>query len=94
MRIVKMTFAPDRMDEFLHLFSEMKTKISSFDGCNHLELLKDTKANNIFFTYSIWKDEKSLDHYRFSQLFKDTWSKTKMLFSEKAEAWSLEQLII
>jgi quinol monooxygenase YgiN len=89
MRIVKMTFTPGKVNEFLQLFSEVKTKISSFKGCNHLELLKDTKASNIFFTYSIWDDEKLLDHYRFSELFKDTWLKTKLLFREKAEAWSL-----
>lgn len=91
-RIVKMTFAPGNEVEFLKIFFESKNKIRSFKGCNHLELLKDTNAGNIYFTYSIWDDEKALDHYRFSELFKSTWAKTKPLFLKKAEAWSLESV--
>lgn len=91
-RIVKMTFALDKVPLFLNLFSEVHDKIKTFKGCRHLELLKDIKADNVFFTYSIWEDERSLDHYRFSDFFKDTWSKTKPLFKEKAEAWSLSSV--
>jgi heme-degrading monooxygenase HmoA len=90
-RIVKMVFVPERVPDFLALFEERKTLIRGFEGCKHLELWNETGKEHIFFTYSHWESESALDHYRFSELFKDTWTKTKALFQEKAAAWSVEQ---
>ncbi|MFI5222215.1 MAG: putative quinol monooxygenase [Bacteroidia bacterium] len=87
-RIVRMSFVPGKVDEFLGIFNESKMKIAAFDGCKELKLLRDAKASNIFFTFSIWEDETKLDAYRFSELFKRTWSRTKILFNEKPQAWS------
>jgi (4S)-4-hydroxy-5-phosphonooxypentane-2,3-dione isomerase len=53
-----------------------------------MELLRATADSHILFTLSIWDDEAALDRYRASDLFQDTWAKTKALFQEKAEAWS------
>ncbi len=86
-RLVKMTFLPDKVDDFIAVFEESKQKIRAMPGCRHLELWRN---GTIFFTYSIWETEEALNHYRFSELFKTTWAKTKVLFAEKAEAWSLE----
>ena len=47
---------------------------------------------NIFFTYSFWSSETALNEYRNSELFKAIWIKTKVLFSAKPEAWSLDKL--
>ena len=41
------------------------------------------------FTISHWDSEAALELYRQSELFKFTWAKTKPLFEEKAQAWSL-----
>ncbi|WP_042479583.1 putative quinol monooxygenase [Solitalea canadensis] len=90
-RIVKMTFDPDKVDEFLTVFEESKALIRNFDGCHHLELLRDANAPNRFFTFSFWDSEIHLNTYRDSALFKSTWAKTKILFIEKPEAWSVEQ---
>lgn len=92
-RIVQMSFKEEHVDTFLSLFEERKKLIRSFDGCHHLELWQDANKPGIFFTYSMWEDEKKLDHYRFSELFKDTWARTKALFSEKPQAWSVNQLM-
>jgi heme-degrading monooxygenase HmoA len=43
----------------------------------------------VLFTFSIWDSEAALENYRQSDLFRDTWAKTKALFAEKAEAWSM-----
>ena len=86
-RLVKMTFQEDKVEDFIQVFEASKQRIRSFPGCQHLELWR---TGNIFFTYSIWEDEASLNHYRYSALFKTTWARTKALFAEKAEAWSLE----
>lgn len=93
-RIVQMTFQTENVPLFLELFEERKLMIRNFDGCRHLELWQDAHAENVFFTYSIWESEQHLDHYRFSELFKDTWAKTKALFAEKARASSVKQKIV
>ena len=90
-RIVKMTFRPEAVPAFLELFDERKELIRHFEGCSHLELWREGGKDNVFFTYSHWVAEAALDHYRFSEFFKDTWGRTKALFAEKAQAWSVEQ---
>ncbi len=90
-RIVKMTFQPEKVAEFLSNFEASKESIRGFDGCEHLELLQDRHRKEVFFTYSYWRDEEALQNYRDSELFKETWAKTKILFDEKPEAWSLER---
>lgn len=89
-RIVKMTFREEAVPDFLTIFEESKTKIRAFEGCNHLELLRDLTRPNVLFTLSFWENEAALDRYRQSELFKNTWKKTKALFEEKAEAWSVQ----
>jgi quinol monooxygenase YgiN len=89
-RIVKMEFEQAKVDTFLELFSGIRNKIANFDGCLKLELLPSVNMPNLLFTYSIWKSEEHLETYRRSELFKDTWAKTKILFSSKPEAWSLK----
>jgi quinol monooxygenase YgiN len=90
-RIVKMTFQPEKVDEFLSLFYEKKMHIEQFDGCRNVVLLNDIQNKNVFFTYSHWENEDSLNNYRNSELFNDVWKKTKILFAAKPEAWSLEE---
>lgn len=94
LRIVRMTFRPEATEAFLQLFEERKALIRHFEGCHHLELWRQAGRSDVFFTYSHWESEAHLDHYRFSELFKDTWARTKALFAEKAEAWSVEQQMV
>jgi len=94
LRIVKMTFREDETENFLALFNERKSLIRTFEGCSHLELWQQAGTPNVFFTYSMWESEQHLDHYRFSELFKDTWAKTKALFADKPQAWSVEQKMV
>ena len=93
-RIVKMTFVPEKVDDFLEIFNASKLLIRNFEGCSHLELLNDINQPNIFFTYSYWQEEISLNNYRESELFAGVWAKTKILFNAKPEAWSVIQNVI
>ena len=93
-RIVKMTFRQDAIEEFKDFFEKRKERIRGFEGCTHLELWQDAKDQQIFFTYSHWIDETALLHYRNSSFFRDTWQQTKQLFAAKAEAWSVDQLVV
>jgi len=90
-RIVKMTFREDEVETFLENFNANKQSIRNFTGCTHLELLKDKNHPSLFFTYSYWEKEEDLENYRNSDLFKGVWSKVKPLFSEPAEAWSVDR---
>jgi len=90
-RIVQLTFQPDRTDDFLSIFRESKSLIEAYPGCQHVELLRCTDPDNVFFTYSFWEDEEALERYRQSELFRATWSRTKVLFADKPRAWSTEE---
>ncbi len=92
-RIVKLTFEPQLVTVFLNeVFEPSKDKIRAFPGCISMELLKDTHLPHVLFTLSYWQSADDLEAYRNSELFKATWAKTKILFGQKAEAWSLEVL--
>lgn len=91
-RIVKMEFNETNIEEFQSLFESNKSKIRNFDGCEHLELWQDIKNKSLFMTYSYWRTEEHLNNYRNSELFKDVWSKTKIMFAAKPKAWSVETL--
>lgn len=93
-RVVKMTFRDDAVETFKMFFEERKDKIRGFEGCSRLELWQDPVHTNIFFTYSQWDNERSLNHYRNSAFFKETWQQTRQLFAAKAEAWSVNKLVI
>lgn len=85
-----MSFEAVRIKEFLENFNNNKEKIRAFEGCKHLKLLRDKNNPSIFFTYSYWETEAHLEAYRNSELFKLVWKKTKVLFNNKPEAWSVD----
>lgn len=90
-RIVKLTFRPDAVETFLNeVFEPSKARIRAFPGCQRMELLRQTTQPNVLFTLSHWDSEDALEQYRQSDLFQSTWAKTKVLFAERAEAWSVE----
>lgn len=90
-RVVQMTFHPEKLDEFLQLFEKTKDQIRNFEGCHHLELWQDPKYPNITMTYSHWESKEALEKYRQSELFKSTWQQTKVLFAAPPKAWSMQR---
>ena len=93
-RIVKMVFEPSKVEAFERMFDGVKEKIRAVDGCQHLELLRQTQDGNILFTYSVWDGEASLEKYRSSELFAGIWAETKRGFAARPEAWSVDSKII
>lgn len=92
-RIVKMSFQPEKIEEFLANFNEKKEAIRNSSGCRLLELYRDKTNPNIFFTYSYWEEEQDLENYRNSDLFKAIWAKTKVFFNDKPLAWSVDKTV-
>ena len=93
-RIVKLSFDPEKVDIFLDVFERTKQKIRNVEGCTHLELLNDINLPNIYFTYSHWKEASFLEAYRNSELFKTIWAETKILFNDKPQAWSVKSVTL
>lgn len=91
-RIVKLTFHQESIPTFLEIFENSKHRIRASEGCSFVELYQDKNNDCIFFTYSYWDDESFLNNYRDSEFFKSVWSKTKVLFADKPEAWSVNKL--
>lgn len=91
-RIVKMSFRPEAVPEFHELFFETVEKIKGAKGCKDVALFSDCEDPCTLFTVSSWESIDDLNAYRKSDLFTATWSRTKPLFAQKAEAWSLERL--
>ncbi|HEX9651338.1 MAG TPA: antibiotic biosynthesis monooxygenase [Cyclobacteriaceae bacterium] len=87
-RIVIMNFEEENIQSFLKIFEQAENKIRTLPGCIHLELKRNVHNHSQLATISKWNSEKELNNYRDSEFFKDTWQKTKALFSTDAEAFS------
>jgi quinol monooxygenase YgiN len=92
-RIVQMSFHSKHIEEFQEIFEEKKELIRNSEGCKLLELYQDKTNPEIFFTYSYWESDNDLEKYRNSELFKNVWAKTKTLFNDKPNAWSVDKKI-
>lgn len=89
-RIVKLSFAKENEVQFLELFRKQNSHIRAMRGCHSLEALRTENENSvIYFTYSKWTSEDDLNTYRSSELFGEIWPKTKALFNDKPEVWTL-----
>ncbi|MCB0638186.1 MAG: antibiotic biosynthesis monooxygenase [Lewinella sp.] len=91
-RVVKMTFQPEKIEAFMDVFAESSPHIRAYPGCLHLELWRAEGAGNVLFTFSHWSTAADLEHYRRSELFQSTWARTKVLFADRPEAWSVDQI--
>lgn len=80
-RIVRMTIAPNHIDDFLEAFDEAAEQIRTHPGCEHLELWEDMAYANLLTTYSIWRSEEDLASYKETPLFEKTWSKVRGYFA-------------
>jgi len=87
--LVRMTFQPDKVTDFLAIFRQSQPLIRAFEGCVHLELLQDAHNLLIYNTLSHWNTAEALEAYRQSALFRETWARTKVLFADKPRDFSL-----
>ena len=87
-----MTFRPEALEAFMEIFDASAPKIRAFPGCDHLELWQDQQYPNILTTHSHWTGPDALERYRKSDLFKQTWAKTKPLFAAPTLAYSNHKL--
>ena len=91
-RIVKMTFKEDKLEEFFAFLEKMKAQIRAFPGCTMVEILQEIDNPKVVMTHSHWQSAEDLENYRQSELFKFVWSNTKIHFDDKPEAFSMLSL--
>jgi heme oxygenase (mycobilin-producing) len=92
-RIVRMHFTDAGVEEFLEIFNVHMKSIRNFPGCSHLQLLQDADDPLCFSTLSYWDKQESLDNYKNSELFAKVWGRVKTLFSQRSQAFSLQEFI-
>jgi Uncharacterized conserved protein len=90
-RIVKMSFKSDKINDFKAIFENKKEQIRQSKGCLLLELYQDNYNPQVFFTYSYWQTEHDLENYRQSEFLKNL-ARHKASFNKKPEAWSVTKL--
>lgn len=88
-RIVRMSFKPERVPAFLAIFSASEQRIRQQPGCRYLELWQDADNPAIYCTHSHWSDAAALNAYRESALFGEIWPATKQLFAAPPVAFSV-----
>ena len=88
-RIVRMSFKPERVPAFLAIFRASEQRIRQQPGCCYLELWQDADNPAIYCTHSHWSDAAALNAYRESPLFGEIWPATKQLFATPPVAFSV-----
>jgi quinol monooxygenase YgiN len=89
LRIVRLSFKSENIPDFMDIFHKSQPLIEAFEGCFSVKLKKDASMPNVFYTVSEWQNEEALENYRHSELFISTWAKTKVLFNDRPQAFSL-----
>ncbi len=91
-RLVRMYFQPDKVDEFLAFYEQLRPKIAQQPGCISVQLLRQTDDPAAFATWSVWESAAALDAYRTSAFFKSFWPQVRTWFRQPAEAVSFERI--
>jgi quinol monooxygenase YgiN len=91
-RIVRMTFSPEQVPEFLEIFRQSEKQIRQMPGCRFLELWQDAEQPHVYCTHSHWDSADALNAYRRSELFGQVWPATKALFQAPPLAFSVHQV--
>lgn len=88
-RIVRMEFSEESKSVFVETFYKKKPLIEAFEGCHSVQLMEDESNPLVLYTLSMWDKNDSLQKYRHSAMFAETWKFVKPLFTAKAQAFSL-----
>lgn len=92
-RTVRLTFDPAALADFDALFAETRASIRAQPGCRHLELWADARYPAVRTTYSLWDSAADLDAYRQTDLFRETWARTRRWFAAPPVAASHTRLV-
>ncbi len=89
-RLVRIYFQPDKVDEFLAFYQQLRPQIARQPGCISVQLLRQANDPAAFATWSVWESQAALDAYRTSEFFRSFWPQVKTWFRQPAEAVSFD----
>jgi quinol monooxygenase YgiN len=89
-RLVRMYFQPDRVEEFLAFYQQVRPQIARQQGCVSVLLVRQADDPAAFATWSVWESAAALDAYRTSDFFRGFWPQVKTWFRQPAEAISFD----
>ena len=90
LRIVRMEFELESIEQFDKMFHEVKHHIEAMPGCQQVLLFTSPNRPAIRTTLSWWSHEDDLNAYRSSKFFGEIWPKTKANFKDDPIAWSVQ----
>jgi hypothetical protein len=73
-----MSFEPHKVEDFLLFLKQLNCKLQHLMVAKALFYDRDAQLPNVLCTYSYWQSEMHLNKYRYSPLFKDTWTKNQV----------------
>jgi quinol monooxygenase YgiN len=89
-RLVRMYIQPERVEDFVLFYEQIRPQIARQPGCVSVQLLRQADDPSAFATWSIWESSAALDAYRSSEVFRSFWPQVKRWFRQPAEAVSFE----
>ncbi len=92
LRVVKMKVETKKLDAFDLFMSNLHDEKLKLPGCLHFDYFHEKKNRNIYYTYTIWENEKYFKQYKKSELFKEVVSTLKSLCLEQPQAWTIENV--
>lgn len=90
LRIVKIKIDEVKIDTFKLFMKNLRNEKLRLKGCLHFDYFHEKKNKNIYYTYTIWENEKHLNQYKKSELFKKVISTLNSLSIEEPRAWTIE----
>ena len=91
-RIVKISIKQQNQNDFKNYINEVRPIMADFKGCEHIEILKDKSNSNTFSIYSIWKNEKLLEHFRSSEMSGEFNRTIEKWLEKQIQAWTVENV--
>lgn len=91
-RIVRLSFREEHLDDFLQFYAQVQPQIAAFEGCMEVQAFRDNEQHTVIYTMSRWTNAAYLENYRQSDFFRDTWAQVSRWFEEKPQAFSLVPL--
>lgn len=79
-------------DDFVKYMNSIKNEFTNIEGCKQLEVLQDKYNNDIYFIYTIWKNDRFLNKFRKSKFNKEFWNKVNEMSISAPQVWSVENI--
>jgi len=92
LRVVKMELIETKIGLFERFMSNLKDEKLRQEGCLHHDIFCDKDNNSIYFSYTIWNNEKSLKKYKKSELFKVVSQTIRSFCVKEPLAWTVENV--